>query len=90
MSRHELPAEGGLEVVVGWDPPMQTFFASVLDRTLRGEDPDYTKVWIGFASTAILDPRRVCDAVRPYAKEIPDWILPALHADALEAPGVLW
>jgi hypothetical protein len=28
MSRHEIPARNpGHKIIVGWDPPMQTFFA---------------------------------------------------------------
>lgn len=42
MSRRECPVIGGDVVVVGWDPPLQTFFGQVYER---GEDGP--SVWVG-------------------------------------------
>jgi len=55
MSRHEIPArDQSLSVVVGWDNPLQTFFAQVA-RTERGDtdNDDHMLLWIG------TDPREV-------------------------------
>lgn len=45
MSRHSTTI-AGCEVVVGWDPPMQTYFGQVYDHTLEDEDENPI-VWIG-------------------------------------------
>jgi hypothetical protein len=45
MSRHAMPLAGGRTLTVGWDPPLQTFFAVV-----RGHDQDELdepQLWIG-------------------------------------------
>lgn len=35
MSRHQIPGFDPMhEVVVGWDPPLMTFFVQVFDRSL--------------------------------------------------------
>jgi hypothetical protein len=49
MSRHEIPArDPAHKVIVGWDPPMQTFFAQVIDRAKEeaGDDDDMV-AWHG-------------------------------------------
>ena len=41
MSRYEVPTRNEqYEVVVGWDPPLDTFFAHVFDHTHGHEDDD--------------------------------------------------
>ncbi len=37
MSRH-YTSKTPLEIVVGWDPPLQTFFLQILDHTKDGEN----------------------------------------------------
>lgn len=81
MSRHELPAADGLEVVVGWDPPLSTFFAQVWDRRLEEDDPAAELLWIGCAPREINDIQKVMDAVKPWAT-FPDEVKRALYRDA--------
>lgn len=50
MNRHELPArDQNLSVVVGWDKPLQTFFAQVArpERADDEDDDDPMLLWVG-------------------------------------------
>lgn len=80
MSRHLLPAAEHLEVVVGWDPPLRTFFAQVWDRSLDEDDPAAELLWIGCMPGEIRDPQTIRTAVAPWAP-LTDEILRALTAD---------
>lgn len=42
MSRHEIPLAGGRELVVGWDPPLETYFA-----VLRTPEHAHPVLWVG-------------------------------------------
>lgn len=46
MSRYNVPSHDGLEHVVGWDNPMQTFYAQILDPS-RPEDQSEVVLWVG-------------------------------------------
>lgn len=82
MSRHELaPRRDGLEVVVGWDPPLCTFFAQVWDRTIDEDDPAAELLWVGCAPRELRDVQQVVDAVAPWAL-VPDSVVGALYAEA--------
>lgn len=81
MSRHELPAADGFEVVVGWDPPLGTFFAQVWDRRVDEDDPAAEVLWIGCTPGEIRDPQTVCDAVTRWAR-VPDGLARELYAEA--------
>ncbi len=84
MSRHELDAAEGLEVVVGWDPPLQTYFAQAWDRRLGEDDPAAELLWIGCTFREITDPAAVCEAVKPWAT-LPSGLAQTLTADATGA-----
>lgn len=45
MSRHSMPLAGGRTLTVGWDPPLQTYFAVI--RTWEQEEHDEPLLWIG-------------------------------------------
>lgn len=48
MSRHQLDSFNPVhEVAIGWDPPMHTYFAQVLDTTASEESDAYEVLWIG-------------------------------------------
>lgn len=84
MSRHVIPAlpdAGNVEVVVGWDPPLNTFFAHITDLTVDEDDPAAELLWIGTDYAEIHDLRRVRSALAPWA-EIPDEIERALYSEA--------
>jgi hypothetical protein len=51
MSRHDLEPNGSYpdhSIVVGWDPPLGTFFAQVKDTTKDEDDEAYMPVWEGY------------------------------------------
>jgi hypothetical protein len=49
MSRYTISAQDPtLRVVVGWDNPLQTFFAQVFDPSIEEDDEAY-RLWIGTA-----------------------------------------
>ena len=49
MSRYSVPAQDPrLTVIVGWDNPLQTFFAQVFDPLIEEDDEAY-RLWIGTA-----------------------------------------
>jgi hypothetical protein len=53
MSRYIIPARTpGLVVVVGWDPPLETFFGQVLDKWAVAEE-DQCLLWVGDTVRAI-------------------------------------
>lgn len=82
MSRHELPAKRpGTSVVVGWDNPMMTFFAQVLDEQAE-EDADPVLLWLGTQHGEVTRPE---DLVRPLA---PFADLTAPHLEQLRADRV--
>lgn len=79
MTRHLLtPISPEIsQVVVGWDRPLQSYFAQVFSTTADGEDD--LLVWIGVLDR-ITDPKIVLDAVQPYTA-IPDSLGDALLGD---------
>ena len=58
MSRHELvPLDRAHQVVVGWDRPLHTFFAQVLDVAADEDGDTRTVLWVGGEFGACLIPR---------------------------------
>jgi hypothetical protein len=48
VCRHRLEARGNYDVVVGWDPPLSTYFAQVAEGARVGEVDSFDlKVWAG-------------------------------------------
>ncbi len=82
MSRHELePHTAGREVVVGWDPPLRTFFAQVFDTTKDEDDQAYELLWIGCTPGEISTAQDALQAVKPFAR-VPGDLEAALVAEA--------
>jgi len=81
MSRHRLALlrPNGIEIWIGWDRPLATYFAQVLSPD--GDDEEATYLWVGTSREEITNARAVIDMVRPYA-EIPDDLYHTLCADA--------
>ncbi|MGW0504017.1 hypothetical protein [Micromonospora sp. NPDC003241] len=83
MSSRQLDALPGQEryvVRVGWDRPLRSFFAQVINTgVLNEESPDAMPVWLG-AGECVPDPETVIEAVRPYAV-IPNTLRADLEAD---------
>jgi hypothetical protein len=81
MSRHDLISfDPAHEVVLGWDPPMGTFFAQVLDNLADEEDGTYEVLWIGTRFQEVLNPATVIAAVAPFAT-VPAGLLDQLARD---------
>lgn len=81
MSRHDLiPFDPTHEVVVGWDPPIDTFFAQVLDNAGDEEEGTYKVLWIGTRFQEVLNPATVIAAVAPFAS-VPADLLGQLARD---------
>ncbi|GAB0119878.1 hypothetical protein [Acidisoma sp. 7E03] len=69
MSRHVIPArDPSLSIVVGWDNPLQSFFAQVE----RAEDPeedddDPILLWVGAAPREVITVEDLARHMAPYA-----------------------
>lgn len=69
MSRHQLrPRDPGHKVIVGWDPPLETYFAQVIDRKkeVAGEDEKFV-LWIGCSHREITDLDGLRQRIKRYA-----------------------
>ena len=85
MSRHDVPARApDLTVVVGWDGPLQTFFAQV-DRQIPGTEESKTVLWIGTRQREIADAAQLAAPLAPFA-ELTDCLLRQLRADEATSP----
>jgi hypothetical protein len=74
MSRHELlprdDANRPLDIAIGWDRPLNTYFIQVLDPTRDEEEPGFEILWKGTAFGEILSVDDAIALVTPWA-EIP-------------------
>jgi hypothetical protein len=82
-SRNTIPARApGVNVVVGWDNPMRTFFAQV-ERQQEDDDPrDPIILWLGSSSGEVLRPEDMIAPLAPYA-ELTEEDLEELRADRI-------
>lgn len=68
MSRHTIPGlNPDHDVVVGWDPPLQTYFAIVLDPTKGDFDAAYNPLWLGTSLVEIDRVHDLADKLKPFA-----------------------
>lgn len=66
MSRHTIPSfDQRYEIVVGWDFPMNTYFAQVIDSE-AGADEDHCCVWIGLSFDEIQNPEELRAPIATY------------------------
>ena len=74
MSRHELAprddANDHLDIAIGWDRPLNTYFVQVLNPTRDEEEPGFEILWHGTSFGEILSADDVIALVAPWA-EIP-------------------
>ena len=70
MSRHEFPArDQNLSVVVGWDNPLQTFFAQVA-RAEHADDEDGDDpmlLWVGTEPREVVTVEELARHLAPFA-----------------------
>lgn len=85
MSRHSLPTNTAFAycwVVVGWDRPLNTFFAQVFRRASTPKEDDDELLWIGATRGEIPDVETIKQSVAPYAT-LPREIARQLQIDRL-------
>lgn len=75
------PINPNHEVRVGWDPPLNTYFAHVIDTTKDEDDLDRDVLWSGYMPNQIHDLEEIKIAVKPYAN-IPEVILHNMYGEA--------
>ena len=82
MSRHAIETfDPNNTAIVGWDPPLQTFFALVKSRLREKRDPDDPfLLWIGCEAGEIADVEALAAQLAPFAELAPE-IRAALEAD---------
>ncbi|HEX7855009.1 MAG TPA: hypothetical protein VF503_15070 [Sphingobium sp.] len=91
MSRHDLQPKADkpdvVRATVGWDRPLQTFFAQVFFRTEDEPDEGEALIWVGTDLAEILSAEAAIAIVAPHA-EIPSNLAEQLAADMDETIGV--
>ena len=81
MSRYTIQSfDPRFEIVVGWDWPMRTYFAQVLDNKNPEDDENRPRVWIGTSFDEIQTPEELRAPIATYGN-IPDDIIQALRDD---------
>ncbi len=91
MSRHritQLPEhQTKLHIVVGWDPPLRTFFANVIDVEKDEADDDAaTLLMVGCRYDEIPTVTKLQERIAEYAV-IPSDLLPVLEQEKASALG---
>lgn len=87
MSRYSIPVHDPATYVgfAGYDPPLQTFFATIaLHDSLVKDDTDSIILWVG-AGYRIHTVEELADAIKEYAVIHPD-LQDQLRADQVAAP----
>ena len=80
MSRYAIaPHDPRYEVVVGWDPPMQTLFGQVFVTTIEDDDTA-CMLWVGLEVQALTTVAALQDALQAYAT-LPTAVVAQLEHD---------
>lgn len=75
MSRHTIPAlRPGLEVSVGWDRPLASFYGQVFDPTIDDEVADPIILWIGGGPGEVATVEALAAALAPQATLEPEML----------------
>ena len=81
MSRHEIPArDRSLSVAVGWDNPLQTFFAQVARPDAGDDDDDHMILWVGTEPREVITVEDLARHLAPFA-DLSDEAAAQLRAD---------
>jgi hypothetical protein len=81
MSRYRIPADDPrYDVIVGWDDPLETYFATVFDTTMDEDDDAACMLWEGAARRALPTVAALQDCLQAYAT-IPPAVRAQLHQD---------
>lgn len=82
MSNYNIPPRDAVhEVMVGWDPQMNTFFAHVIDQTKDEDEEGRDVLWIGCDPNEIHDVEVLRAKLQNYALLSED-ILSTLYREA--------
>ena len=85
MSRYAIaPHDPRYEVVVGWDPPMQTLFGQVFVPTVEHDDAACV-LWVGLEVQALTTVAALQDAIQAYAT-LPAAVVAQLEHDQASTP----
>lgn len=91
MSRYELKPKADqpdvIKAVVGWDRPLQTFFAQVFTRTEAEPEEGEATIWLGTEPGELPSPEAALTVVSPYA-EITDDLVSTLARDMNATVGL--
>jgi hypothetical protein len=87
MSRHEVPAKPAnpkvIRGTVGWDRPLQTFFAQVFALSDEEGEGEEAIVWVGSFPGELPTAAAALAVIAPYC-EIPDGLAATLETDKLK------
>jgi hypothetical protein len=73
MSRHRIPGlNPNLEIYVGWDHPLLTFFGQVYDPAIKEGEDDPIIYWVGTSPRKIYRVEDLVRVMRRYAEIDPD------------------
>jgi hypothetical protein len=68
MSRYTIAShDPRYEVIVGWDPPMRTYFGQVFVTTIEEDDDAACVLWVGLEVQALTTVAALQDALQAYA-----------------------
>jgi hypothetical protein len=84
MSRHTIPSfNQRYEIIVGWDWPMETYFAQVRDNEAADDEPPI-RVWVGGSFDEVQAPEELREPIAAYGT-LTDNVIAILRADRGEA-----
>ena len=81
MSRYKIPADDPCyDVIVGWDDPLETYFAHIFDPTVAEDNDAACVLWEGAALRALPTVDALQASLRAYST-IPPAVRAQLHQD---------
>jgi hypothetical protein len=87
MSRHVFPGrDGATSVALGWDRPLNSFFAQAFRPDPEEEGEEMSFIWRGTSPGELATPAAAIDLVRAYA-DLPEDLARTLELDRLKASG---
>ncbi|MDT0576391.1 hypothetical protein RM533_09345 [Croceicoccus sp. F390] len=86
MSRHQIPLREGVEATsawIGWDRPLQTFYAQVFARYPNDENEEIEILWVGTSEAELPRPVDAIRLLEPYC-DVPAEIAASLEIDRMK------
>jgi hypothetical protein len=81
MSRYDIPTrDPRLSAAVGWDNPLQSYFAQVLRPETADDDDDNVLLWVGAAPREVITVEDLARHLAPFADLAPQ-VAEQLRAD---------